>query len=89
MTIHKVLVFKLQWFYGKSHIELITTIYKKIIELETFFRFLKGKFRYMIPNTQFTVLSRLKFSLTRQKSYIVVIDFLATNISGINSNTYV
>ena len=53
MTIHKVLVFKLQWFYGKSHIELITTIYKKFIELETFFRFFKRKIQ--IYDSKYTI----------------------------------
>lgn len=58
MTIHKVLVFKLQWFYGKSHIELITTIYKKIIELETFFRFFKRKIQ--IYDSKYTIYCSFK-----------------------------
>ena len=66
MTIHKVLVFKLQWFYGKSHIELITTIYKKIIELETFFRFFKRKIQ--IYDSKYTIYCSFKAQIFIDKA---------------------
>ena len=67
MTIHKVLVSKLQWFYGKSHIELIFNNYnKKIIELETFFRFFKRKIQ--IYDSKYTIYCSFKAQIFIDKA---------------------